>query len=258
MARDKHLGLDDAMVQKTEELFRNALTKKNFLTRAQMYELMDKMGMVGSRNNMGYHMLYRAAWDGLICFGPQIGGEQTFTLMEKWLPNSGILDEDEAVSRLAIKYFPSHGPATIKDFAWWSGLKISQCRTAVENNSSKLEKIDSGNVDYYRLKGFGVDAPLQDILLLPAFDEYLVGYSDRELMLSGIQKERIIMKNGTFKPVILSDGKVIGTWKYKETGRKIIIIPDLFLKPDKYERASLAEASARFGEFLKKEVEMKL
>ena len=258
MSRDQHLGLDNAMVQKTEELFRDALSEKDFLTRAQMYEIMDKLGLVGSKNNMGYHMLYRAAWDGLICFGPQMGGEQTFTLMEKWLPDSEILDEDEAISRLAVKYFSSHGPATIRDFAWWSGLKISQCRAAVERNASKLERIGSDTVDYYRLKGSSGDAQFQDVLLLPAFDEYLVGYTDRELMLNGIQKDRIIMKNGTFRPVILNEGKVAGTWKSRENGERVTIVPDVFVKLDKIERASLKEASTGLGEFLGKDIEIGL
>ena len=130
-ARDRHLGLSDEIVKKTGLLFRNALQGGRRLARSEMYRVLEKGG-VPSSNNLGYHMLYRAAWDGLICFGPHLGKEPTFVLAEEWLPKPRPLAPEEALKEIAVRYLSGHGPATVKDCSWWSGLTVSDVRLGME------------------------------------------------------------------------------------------------------------------------------
>lgn len=257
-ARDSHLGLTEKQVLDVEDLFRKLLSDKNILTRSTIYEALNKSGLAETNGNMGYHLLYRAAWDGIICFGPQVGREQTFTLLENWISSSQEVSDAEALSNLTIRYFSGHGPSTLKDFAWWSGLKISQCRTAINAVSDSLEKVEVDSVEYYILKGTELKDVTAAAHLLPAFDEYLVGYSDRSLVLDGLPKENIVQKNGTFRPVILVDGIVAGNWSSKERKGEILISADFYRKVDSHTVDLLKEASTEYGDFMGKEVELVL
>ncbi len=251
--RDRNLGLTEKVVDQVEEAMVQALREKGILTRTEMYEVMNGTGLVKTKGNLGYHLLYRAAWDGLICFGPQIGNEQAFALAEKWLPESKSLGEDQAISKLALKYISGHGPATVRDFSWWSGLKLSQCRWGLENNSDSIEKVTVGTDEYYMMREGGKGRTTHKAHFLPAFDEYLVGYSDRQLVLNGFPKESVVMKNGTFKPVIILDGKVAGIWKSRESRDKLHIQANMFTKPGPDELQLMKEAVMRIGVFRGKE-----
>jgi hypothetical protein len=72
------------------------------------------------------------AHEGLICFGTREGKQHTFVLLEEWVPKAKRLDRDEALAELARRYFTSHGPATLQDFTWWSGLLAADARRGVE------------------------------------------------------------------------------------------------------------------------------
>lgn len=79
--------------------------------------------MAGQR---GYHILYRHSLEGLICIGPRQGKQQTFVLLDAWLPPGKELSRDESLAELARRYFISHGPATVKDYIWWCGLAAAE------------------------------------------------------------------------------------------------------------------------------------
>ncbi len=137
--RDRGLGLSDAVVESVKSMFYEALKGGKMLSREEMYAILKKCG-IPKKDNLGYHMLYRAAWDGLICFGPNDGKSPTFTLLDEWVGKETRLEGDKAVEELALRYFSSHGPATIKDFIWWSGLKASDTKLAISKLGSKLKE----------------------------------------------------------------------------------------------------------------------
>lgn len=258
--RDQHLGLSDKAIEKTKALFYTALKKEKQLTRKEMYNVLERGG-VPSKNNLGYHMLYRAAWDGLICFGPQSGDEQTFVLMEDHIEERHELPAKQANAELARRYFTSHGPASIKDYVWWSGLTVKDAKNGIEKAGSALrEEVIDGKV-YYMSKNISKSGNGRTVHLLPAFDEYLVSYADREAMLRNPHMQlalnqtpktgngSIIHSNGVFVPVIVFDGEVVGTWGRKIVNGKMVITLKQYAKLDKDGIREAKEEADRCGSF---------
>ncbi len=262
ITRDRHLGLSDKVVEKTKALFYDALKGGKQLTRKEMYKVLER-GRVPSNNNLGYHVLYRAAWDGLICFGPYAGKEQTFVLLDEHITKRRELSDEQANAELAYRYFSSHGPATIKDYVWWSGLKVSDARTGIARAKSKLveEEID-GNT-YYMPKSIPRSRDnLYSVHLLPAFDEYLVAYADRSTAFGNTQMQKalngmlnagkvsIIHSNGIFVPVIVVDGEVVGAWSRKFEKEKVVVTLKQYVKLSKENLERVKEEVERYGRFL--------
>ena len=266
--RDKHLGLSDNVIEKTKKLFYAALKKERILTRLQMYDILDK-GRVPSKNNLGYHMLYRAAWDGLICFGPMHEKEQTFVLLDDHIKERSELSNEQAISELALRYFSSHGPATLRDYVWWSGLTVKDARLGIEKNSSKLSEEDIDGTRYYMQKKMPKIDDKSRVHLLPAFDEYLVSYADRSAMLGNpgmqkaikrmieTQKLTIIHSNGIFSSVIVVDGAVVGTWSRKINENKVTVTIKRYVKLDKDADKGIREEAERYGRFFGMRLNMK-
>jgi Winged helix DNA-binding domain len=257
-SRERQLGLGDNIVNKSKILFAKALEGGRQLTRDEMYEVLEKGGIT-AKDMRGYHLLYRAASDGLICFGARDGKRPTFTLLDGWIVNRKEISDDRALAELASRYFTSHGPATLKDFVWWSGLKISDAKIGTERASPRLVEEEIGGKTYYtpryepksRNNGLSVH-------LLPAFDEYLVGYSDRSAMLGNEKTQDMLRSgkitfthsNGIFLPTIVVDGEVVGTWKRREDKGKAVLTVQPFLKLDNEQMEGVKRAAERYGDFL--------
>ena len=260
MQRDQHLGLSNGAVERAKKAFCNALVKERQLTRSEMYALLEKEG-IPSKNNLGYHMLYRAAWDGLICFGPSTGEEQTFVLLEEHVGKGRELEGKDALGELARRYFTSHGPATIRDYVWWSGLTVKDAKAGIEKAGKALRKETIDGVEHYMQSERVRPGRRQAAYLLPAFDEYLVGYAERGTMLGGSEagkgpgkpgkKEnmRVVHSNGTFVPVVVAGGKVAGRWGRKLKGKRMAISVKPFIRLEKDAIASVKDEVERYGRF---------
>ncbi len=257
LQRDRSLGLSDEVVEKTKSLFSKALRGGRQLSRAEMYSVMEKCG-IPSANNLGYHMLYRAAWDGLICFGANDGKQPTFALLDEWLetPPTQPLS-DGILAELATRYFTSHGPATIRDYVWWSGLKVSDAKLGIES-ASGLSEQQIGNSTYYLPKSLPKPKRNKQLFLLPGFDEYILGYTDRSAALGNTHAKKpisssnpaIIHSNGVFLPTIIVNGKVVGTWARKAAKGRVLVTAKLFIGLDHEQKQQLNEETIRYGQFL--------
>ncbi len=263
IARDRRLGLGDDTVEKAEGLFRESLSPNRQLTRTEMYRVLEK-GNIRFTSQLGYHMLYRAAWDGVICFGPHDGKQPTFRLLDKWITKRRNLSNDQSLAELASRYFTSHGPATIKDYVWWSGLKVSDAKIGIEKASPKLSQEEMDGRTYYLPSKTPKPADDQ-VHLLPAFDEYIVSYSDRSAMLGNPNTQKMLKSgkitfvhsNGVFLPTIISQGQVIGTWGRSNRKEKVEVTIKPFVKLSKDQIKGIKDASQRYGEFLEIPVVLK-
>jgi hypothetical protein len=211
--RYRQLELDDDIFARSQELFAQALQGGKQLTRAEMLQLLEAAG-IATTGQRGYHLLARAAQDGLICFGPPSGKQQTFTLLEEWIPPAKSLERDEALAELARRYFTGHGPATVQDLAWWSGLTLTDARAGLEMVKSDLVQETIGGQTYWLSPDIPAPKDPPATFLLPGFDEYLLGYKDRSAALDPIHAQKIVPgNNGIFNPTVVIDGKIVGTWK---------------------------------------------
>jgi winged helix DNA-binding protein len=227
--RLRQLGLDEEIIEHCKGLFYDALKGNKRLSRPDMMKLLEEAG-ISTENQRGYHILWYVSQSGLICLGPMQDKQQTFVLLDEWVPDSRDLSREESLAELAKRYFASHGPATVHDFAWWAGLTVTDARSGLEEAMPELisEKIDGK--EYWTTS----DAPghmaydESGVDLLPAFDEYLLGYKDRTSVLTVEDAPRVVPgKNGIFLPTIVVGGRVVGTWKSRLKKNSI----DITLRP---------------------------
>ena len=140
--------------------------------------------------------------------------DTTYALTASKIKTEAITSREEMLRRITRKYFQSHSPATMEDFVWWSGLTRSECRRGMEGIADELVEEKYQNYCFFihkscRRRGYRKGSPL----LLPPFDEYLVGYKTRELVISSQHIPQAYTNNGIFFPVIAQNGRIIGNWK---------------------------------------------
>ena len=249
--RLKQLELDVQILSRCEHLFRKALGGGQSLTRSAIFELLERSG-IDPTGQRGYHILWYLAQTGLICFGPRQGKEQTFVLLEEWVPNAPIKSRDDSLSILAKRYFTSHGPATVHDFAVWTGLTLRDARAGLESVQGQLVSETRDQLEYWWAESdVGMLATqMSGVHLLPGFDEYILGYKDRRDVMTVEHATRIVPGgNGVFLPMMVVDGQVVGKWKraIKKNGVQVALEP--FLEIDFLEER-VHEAVMRYCTFV--------
>jgi hypothetical protein len=249
--RLEQLGLDGEIMERCKELFYDALRGNKRLSRPDMMKLLEDAG-ISIKNQRGYHILWYVSQTGLICLGPMQDKQQTFVLLDEWVPDSRELSREEALAELAGRYFASHGPATVHDFALWAGLTVTDARSGLETAISGLVSAQMNGKEYWMTR----DSPghlahdESSVHLLPGFDEYLLGYKDRGAVLDVEHAPKIVPgKNGIFLPTIVVAGRVVGTWKRRLKKNSIDITFSPFVQlGDSEER--VVEAAKRYSDFV--------
>ena len=247
-SRYRSLELTDAVFTRAANVAVKALEGGRTIRRAELYELWATAG-VATRDSRGLHLLGHLSQRGLLCFGTRDGKQQTFTLLEEWVPTAKTLARDEALGELAVRYFTSHGPASVHDFAWWAGLTISESRAGVDSVASRL---DSEDVDG-RTLWFASSQPTRSSRaahLLPAWDEFTVAYRDRSDILDPAYAKRVNAGGGVLKPVIVVDGQVLGTWQRRLGKKGVAVRETYFSKRNRPSAEAIAAATKRYASFL--------
>lgn len=256
--RMRQLEIDDSVLSRSRKAFVKALRDGSPLTRAAMYEVLER-AKIPPANQRGIHILSRLSQEGLLCFGPHSGTQPTFALLDEWIPRSRSLRRDEALAELTSRYFRGHGPATIRDFAWWSGLTLGDARAGVATIVAELREDHVGSVAYLALRNTpNVSAATRRsaraLYLLPGFDEYMLGYTDRGIALDPAHAQKIVPgNNGMFMPTIVARGRVIGTWRSVVSRRALTVTPLPFAPLSSRDVRAFAAAAKRYEEFLGRE-----
>ena len=245
----RQFDMDDAAFAAAEKALDRALRGK-VLTRKETYAALERQG-VSTAGQRGYHIVARAALSGRVCQGPPRDKEDTFVLLDEWLPPASPRPREEAQAELALRYFRSHGPATLEDFVWWSSLTVPEARAGLEAARSRLMGETVGGVTYW-LAGESTPPPKRypAAHLLPGFDEYLLGYVDRSHILANVPKAEVIHSNGIFQPTVLMSGQIVGTWSSRRLPNGALqYTPEIYGETAQRMRA-VEEAAERFGTFL--------
>jgi hypothetical protein len=243
--RYRQLELDKETFARSRKVFVRALRNGKSLTRTAMYQALEA-ARISTHDQRGIHILFHLAQEGLICFGAREGKQQTFALLDEWVPPAKDLDHNAALAELASRYFTSHGPATLQDFSWWAGLKTSDARAGLENAKPHLvqETID-GQTYWLPSSSESRKTPA---LLLPLYDEYTVAYKDRSAVLH--QSMAGWSGNGIFRAPIVMDGRIAGTWNRELRKDTVVIEFRPFMKLKRAQARALESAAKRYGEFL--------
>lgn len=251
-SRDRDLGIDASLYQKTNAAIVKALEGNKHLTRAEVMQELEKSG-IATNSSLAVHFMMNAECDGLVCNGIMKGKEHTYTLLEQKILAAPVLHREEALATLAQRYFTSHAPATLPDFQWWSGLPMRDARAALESIKKELASFELEGKTYF-IHEQKLDAtaqePTQGVHFLPAFDEYTVSYKDRSVVFDPSWHKEAITSNGIFKPIILINGQVKGIWKRTVQKQKVVVEPTFFDPNDQLEMDVMQRATQGYGNFL--------
>jgi len=250
MPRNRQLELDEDTFTKSNDMLFRVLEGRKHLTRDELKERYEKEG-ISTTGQRFIHLIQRAALEQIVCFGPRRQKQFTFMLLDEAVPSSpAAKTKEEALAELAMRYFQSRGPATLSDFIWWSGLTTGEAREGMEAVKAGLQHENIDGQAYFFSNHVPV-APTtgQSTWLLPAFDEFVIAYRDRNAMLDKRQNKQVISSNGIFYPVIVANGIITGIWKRNLQKEKLAI--DIypfapFSEDAKKEITLAAEAFARF------------
>lgn len=256
-ARHKELGLSDTIFSKSNTIIEKALTGGQYLTREEIMTKLLKAD-IATDENRGSHLILRAELDGIVCSGAIKDGKQTYALLEERVQKTKPLTKEEALAKLARKYFSSHCPATLQDFVWWSGLPTIDAKHALEMVKADLvsEMIDSQTYWFTHLPP-KPNVDIESVYLLPAYDEFLISYKNRSASFLFENHKKTISNNGIFRPVIVVNGQVIGIWKRTMKKDKVIVEAEFFKQIDNTTRILIEREVLKYSLFLGKKTEVK-
>ncbi len=256
-SRHRDLGLTENELKKSKEVLAKSLEGNRSLTREELSDQLNR-AEINTYEQRLPHILMDAEIDGIICSGPMNGKKQTYALLAERVTEKRNITTDEALALLAKKYFTSHGPATLADFTWWSGLPVSEARKALELNKSMLysETIESDTYWFADAPKLLEPAP-DNVFLLPAFDEFLISYKDRSASIKADHHSKAVSNNGIFRPIIVINGQISGLWKRTVKKDTVVIELDHFRPHNKKEILLIEQAAEAFGYFSGMKVELK-
>jgi hypothetical protein len=251
--RRAQLSIDDAMLDRALEVTTAALIGGRSLSRAELMLLWEETGLLGVPQR-GYHLLWNLSQRGFLCLGPTADREQRIVLLDEWVPQPRRLEREQALGEWALRYFRGHGPATIKDFVWWTKLTVADARTGLALARPHLESIEVDGVEH--LMDPGTPELLaqhrraaRGVFLLPAFDEMILGYQDRSATLPPEHSDRIVPGgNGMFRPTVVAGGRVVGTWRRAGNGARRRIEAEPFTTFTATAERGITRAASTFPE----------
>lgn len=253
---NRKLELTEEVFVRSAEIISHALIGGTYLTRQEIKKLLEAVGIKTDVQRLA-HLLMDAELDALICNGPRRGKQFTYALLDERVAKTKELSREESLAKLALKYFSSHGPAQIKDFAWWSGLSIKDATVGLDSTKKHLEEVlVDGKTYWLSARTQAATAHTPTAYLLSIFDEYTIAYKDRSALSEQRDIERMISMGNALLAVIILDGKVLGSWKrvLKKNSVEITLKPFRELK--KKEKEAVLEASEKYGAFLEMKSEI--
>ncbi|MBX5327118.1 MAG: winged helix DNA-binding domain-containing protein [Candidatus Bathyarchaeia archaeon] len=198
---------------------------------------------------------------GLTVFAEPCGKESCFARLDKWLPHVDLneISEEQARTKLLLKYLHSYGPASAEDFACWSGLLTSEANKIIEANKSRLQevRVENSRKPFWLLKEDFKTLEKIDLQeeaeprLLPKFDSYLLGHKNRARIIDEEFRQRVFRPVvGDVAATILINGRIAGTWTRKKTKTKLTVALAPFRKLDKKTLTELEQTVKKLGDFM--------
>ncbi len=248
----RKLGIDSALVRRSNSALANALEGGRQLTRDELRGALEKAGVATKGElRMGYIMMY-AELDGLVCSGPRRGKQFTYALLDDRVPPTRALERNESLAELSRRYFTSRGPATVHDFAKWAGLTITESRKGLEAVQDRLvrEVMDGKEYWYAPFKAAVPDDASATAHLLSIYDEYVSGYKDRSAIVSAKNGARLVAMGNALTGILVVSGQILGVWKRTFVDDAVVVRLQSFARLRKAETSAVNAALERYGGFL--------
>jgi hypothetical protein len=249
--RHASLDLSRAVLERARKAAQLALSGGGRRTRSEMYEVFRSV-KISPESDRGYQLLWALSQTKTLCFGPPSGTSQTFVLFDEWIKERRAFDRDEALGEFVRRYFRSHGPATLHDFALWSSLTLADAKIGMAVAGKSLAEITIDETAYF-LDPNVLDAAGEKgdaVYALPGFDEYLLGYKDRSAAAAAEHMNKILpAANGIFSATIISSGLVVGTWRRVIDRKRMAVTASPFSKLTAKAAAGFRKAIRAYGKF---------
>lgn len=246
--RHRGLDIDESVIGAAAQVAVDLLAGGRAATRTELFTALGNAG-IATTGQRGPHLLGALHQTELLCLGPMQGNEQAVVLLDEWVTAPRRLEREEALGEFVRRFFLSHGPATIRDFAWWTKLPLRDANLGLAVARGELQELEVDGVGYWMAPDLP-DAPSHSVRLLPGFDEFLLGYTDRAASLDAAYAQAIVPGgNGMFLPTVVVDGRVVGTWRRRKTGAGLMVTPELFEPLNRRELAAMAAAAGEYGDF---------
>lgn len=247
---DRQLEVDRTTIKKSNTMLAKALQGNRQLMRTELGEILQKSGVSVEGLRLG-HLMMHAELDAVICSGARKGKQFTYALLEERAPQAKTLAREEALAELTRRYFRSHGPATLQDFVWWSGLTMTEARKGVEAVQSEFEQETVDGQTYWLSMPVNPKHAATSAYLLPSYDEYTVGYKDRSAIFDGSHVDKLsAFRESILTQTILVDGEISGTWKRTVKKNEVVVELAPFTTLKKSQSQALLAATQRYGDFL--------
>ncbi|MGZ5135139.1 MAG: winged helix DNA-binding domain-containing protein [Flavitalea sp.] len=249
-------GLDAKIFKRSNDIIRKTLEGGKQLTRAELQAALKKKKIIA--NGIGLScLMMKAELEGIICSGARRGKQFTYALMDERVPSTKMFTKKEALAELSVRYFSSRGPATVKDFATWSGLSVTEAKDGAATLSSKFIKEKVNDQEYIFIPApLNTNNKIQTSFLMPDYDEYGMGYRDRSAIFNTkVDLSKFKNDNPIYNRMIIIDGKIEGTWKRAIKNNRVSIETVPFTSLSKIKQPILEKIIQKYCGFVGKEVE---
>jgi Winged helix DNA-binding domain len=247
----RNLELDAGLLSRSRKVFERVLEGGTHLTRQELKQALAHAKIAVTTMRLSF-VVMRAELDAVLCSGPLRGKQLTYALFDERVPARNAFTREEAIAELTARFFTSHGPATIKDFVWWSGLTVQDAKAGLAAVKPALATEVAGDRTYWFAPSrAAAPAAFPTGFLLPNYDEYLVAYKDRDAVVSTIATQRI--GEGKFDPYahpLVLDGKLAGTWRRTVTQQAAHVSVSPFRRLSRENSRTLDDAAGRLANFL--------
>jgi len=248
----RKLELDNASFKRSRAALTKALQSGQQLTREELRSALEKAGIAAESGQRLAYIVMQAELDGLICSGPRRGKQFTYALLEERVPSVAPLQRDEALAELTQRYFTSRGPATVQDFAKWSGLTGNDAKRGLEIVKTQLQhEVIDGKDYWFSPHASSATFVSPTAYLLSVYDEYITGYKDRSMIGEAELIAKLFTMGNALNYIIVLDGDIVGTWKRTLTKHEVTIESNVFTPLTKAQKRAVATAAQRYGAFLK-------
>jgi hypothetical protein len=233
------LGIPTAQQERALRVIEKALGEAEDVSRPELVERLASAG-IALKAETRLHMIFLAVVAGLACIGPDRGGSGSLVLAREWLGPGASRDREQSLAELARRYLGAFAPATDRDFAYWAGLPLGDCRVGLERIGGGLVVLGDGLLALRSSRPRAPRAPV--VRLLGGFDTYLMGYASRAHAVDEADERWILPGGGVLRPTICVDGRLVGPWRSKRSGKRLAVALEPF-EPlsDETHRAIAAE-----------------
>jgi hypothetical protein len=248
----RKMELDERTFTRSRDVLERALRDEQHLTRPELKAALARARIVADGPRLAF-LIMRAELDAVVCSGPRRGNQLTYALLEERVPRATRVDRDAALAELARRYFTSHGPATLKDYVWWSGLTVRDAKAGIELAASRLEREEVEGFTYWFAGGRAPKVATAPVAhLLPNYDEYLIAHKDRHLVVGPGSGDGVTRIKDPFVHHVIVDGKLAGSWMRTVGDRSIVVECSTHARPSAEIGGAIDAAVARLGRFMER------